>query len=216
MRILGWILLLFFWSFLGLFFWYTLPQKDIVTIQGTEILRQDFSGWNRMFYAQADAGGADNAVNRDLRLINATRENGNVIVYRNEDTGLFGWPPYFKITASDVQAEAQAAISTSSDPKWYLVTHYGWRLNAPTIYPNIIRITPIESPAVGKPIPWLNYLILGVFAFVYISIWTRWRRFRKRRLDPAFEEIQDNLEGTGDAFAARRRAVGRWVKSFRD
>jgi len=86
---------------------YTLPQRDIVIVTGTEIIRQDFSGWNRVFYAQADSGNAA-VVNRDLRLINTVDGDGNIMVYRNEDTG-FGWPPYFKLDSSNLQAEAQAA-----------------------------------------------------------------------------------------------------------
>ena len=66
-------------------FHYNLPQRDIVRITGTEILRKDLSGWTGMFYAAAQSGEAQTQ-NRDLRLINAVRANGKVSVYRNEDT----------------------------------------------------------------------------------------------------------------------------------
>ena len=90
------------------FFHYTLPQRDIVRVTGTEIIRQDFSKWNRIFYAQTDSGNNE-GVNRDLRLINTSYPDGSVMVFRNEDTG-FGWPWYFKLDSSNLQAEAADKI----------------------------------------------------------------------------------------------------------
>ena len=115
---------------------YNLPQRDIVRITGTEVLRKDFSGWTRMFYANADTGDAD-SFNRDLRLINSVGVNGKVNVYRNEDTG-FAWPPYFKLDSSNLQAEAEDAISNRDNPKWFVLRHYGWRNTFLSIYPNAV------------------------------------------------------------------------------
>ena len=214
MRIFGWIWSMTFWLSIAAFLHYTLPQKDIVYIQGTEIFQINLGRINQVFYSGADSG--DNtSLERDLRLINTTKPDGNVLVYRNEDTGLFGWPPYFKITSTDLQAAAQAAVSTPENPRWYLVTHYGWRFNAPTIYPNAISIREWPGPETQKPLPWVNIVILSALAFLYLALRTRWRRFRRSRLDPAFEEIQDNLEGTGDAFADRARRVRRWFQARR-
>ena len=214
MRILGWIFTLTFWLTVASFLHYTLPQRDIVYVQGTEIIRQDFSGWNRMFYASADSGNAEGTINRDLRLINAKRANGRVMVYRNEDTGF--WPPYFKFDSSNLQAEAQGAVSTKQAPAWYLLTHYGWRNELLTIYPNAVGLREWPGgPDAGKPLPWVNIILLTLFAGIYYTIWVRWRRFRQKRLDPAFEEIQDNLEATGDALAARRSRFRRWLNTWR-
>lgn len=193
MRTFKWIVIIGFWACVAAFFHYTLPQRDIVYIQGTEIERLNISGTERWFYSSAeDTSGVENTA-RDLRLINATRANGDVIVYRNEDTG-FGWPPYFKINSSDLQAEAQNATSTQANPSWYLMTHYGWRMNFPTIYPNAIKLRPIVGPEVGKPIPWVNIIILTAIAAVWYTIWVRWRRWRKRRIDPTLEAWQDDIE----------------------
>ena len=192
MRVLGWTLIMTFWLLLAGLLHYALPQKDIVFIQGTEIFRQDLTGWNRMFFADADSSNDAGTTNRDLRLINATRANGRVMVYRNEDTG-FGWPPYFKLDSSNLQAEAQGAISTKANPSWYLLTHYGWRNEFLSIYPNAIGLRPIESPEVGKPVPWVNIIVLTVLAAVFWGVYVRWRRFRASRLDPALDEISDNL-----------------------
>jgi hypothetical protein len=172
LKLLKWVFLIGFWVFIGAFLHYTLPQKDIVTVQGTEIIRQDFSGWNRIFYAQADAGNDEATVNRDLRLINTTRDaDGRVMVYRNEDTG-FGWPPYFKLDSSNLQAEAQKATSTDAAPKWYLLTHYGWRAEWLSIYPNAISLKQIDGPEAGKPIPWVNIIILVILAAIVYAIWS--------------------------------------------
>lgn len=214
MQIIKWVIILGFWGFIAAFLHYTLPQRDIVTLQGTEIIRQDFSGWNRFFYAQGDTGGAETATNRDLRLINATRANGRVMVYRNEDTG-FGWPPYFKLDSSNLQAEAQNAISTRAAPEWYLITHYGWRFNAPTIYPNAISLTPHPGPDAPKPWPWVNILILGTLGLIVSALYVRWRRFRAARIDPALEEIQDNFEAAGDAVSERGGRIRRWWNARR-
>lgn len=214
MKIIKWVFILGFWTLVGAFFHYTLPQKDIAWIQGTEIIRQDFSGLNRMFFAQADSGNDNLTVNRDLRLINATRANGKVMVYRNEDTG-FGWPPYFKLDSSNLQAEAQGAVSTRAAPGWYLITHYGWRNEVLTVYPNAISLSPIEGPDAGKPIPWLNILILIVVAAIWYGLWVRWRRFRAKRIDPTLEEWQDSIEAAGDAAAARRGRFRKWLNTWR-
>lgn len=209
MGYIRWVFWLIVWTFIAAFFHYTLPQRDIVYVTGTEIIRQDFSGMNRIFYAQADSGNTDPVVNRDLRLINTTRSSGGVMVFRNEDTG-FGWPPYFKLDSSNLQAEAQGATSTSADPQWYLLKHYGWRNEFLTIYPNAISLTPIAGPEVGKPIPFLNIAILVVFFAVVWAIWVRWRRFRQKRIDPVLEEMGDSIADAGDSLSrTRKRWFGR-------
>ena len=145
-------------------------------------------------------------MNRDLRLINTTRENGRVQVYRNEDTG-FGWPPYFKLDSSNLQAEAQGAVSSKAEPGWYLMTHYGWRNEWLTIYPNAISLKPISGPEVGKPIPWVNIIILVLLAALFWGVWVRWRRFREANIDPTLEAIEDNVAEQSGAF---RRWLGTW------
>ena len=99
-----WFFIIVFWVFVAAFFHYTLPQKDIVRVTDTENRRIDF-GENSIFWASPDAGNAGVAANRDVFFIQTVRENGSVMVYRNEDTG-WGWPPYFKFDTSNLQAEA--------------------------------------------------------------------------------------------------------------
>ncbi len=41
------------------FFHYVLPQHDIARVTSTEVIRQDFTSFNRLFYAQADSGNVE-------------------------------------------------------------------------------------------------------------------------------------------------------------
>jgi len=208
-----WIFWIVFWTLIVAFFHYTLPQKDVVRVTGTEIIRKDFSGLSRFFYAQADSG--DNEViNRDLRLLNTTRANGRVMVYRNEDTG-WSWPPYFKFDSSNIQAEASEHISTRENPRWVIIRHYGWRNPFLSIYPNAIDFRVVDGPEAGKGIPWLNILILSAFSVVTLTIWRLWRRFRSSRIDPIVENVQDGFDAAGDAVADRRSRVKRWLDTWR-
>ena len=59
--------------FLGLLLHYVLPQHDVVRVTSTEVIRTDFSSFNRLFYAQADSGATEQPT-RDLRLINTDKK----------------------------------------------------------------------------------------------------------------------------------------------
>ncbi len=168
---------------------YTLPQRDIVRITGTEILRSDLSGWNRLFYAKPDSGNVA-SVTRDVRLINAVYPNGKVIVYRNEDTGWFSWPPYFKTNSSDVSAMADNLKSTAAKPQWVSIKHYGWRFSPLSIYPNVISITPVSGPDVGY-IPWFNIIFFIFIFLICLGVFRLLQRFKRRRIDPVLEDIED-------------------------
>ncbi len=190
------------------FFNYTLPQHDVVRITGTDIIRQDFSGWNRIFYAQPDAGNVA-GVNRDLRLINAVYPDGKIMVYRNEDTG-WSWPPYFKFDTSNLQAQAADLTSTKDTPRWAVVTHYGWRVIFWSVYPNAVSIREVDSPDV-RIIPWFNIIFLILLSLIGLRIYRMIQRFRERRIDPLLEDIGDAFEAASDqAEAAQERASGLW------
>ncbi|MBL4628071.1 MAG: DUF1523 family protein [Roseicyclus sp.] len=198
MRWLRVIVLLIVVLVLSGFAHYTLPQRDIVRITDTDVIRTDFSGMNRMFYAQGDSGSAE-TVNRDLRIINTIRANGRDLVFRNEDTG-FGWPPYFKLDSADLHAEASRLAREAGD-QWFAITHYGWRSNVLSIYPNAISITPVAGPDV-RLIPWLNIVILLVMAALAFMIWRIWERFEDRVITPIVDraavrwaKLKDRLSG---------------------
>ena len=202
---------------------YVLPQHDIVRITSTEVIRADFTSFNRLFYAQADSGNAEQPT-RDLRLINSEkkktllfgfirREATGIMVYRNEDTGWI-WPPYFKFDSSDLQAEAEANISPPGAEKWAVVTHYGWRNRLASIYPNAIAIRKIDGPD-ARVIPWFN---IGFFIFLivaYFFIRAFWRQFRERKLDPIVGDASDAYDRISDHAEEKRGRISRWLATWR-
>jgi hypothetical protein len=183
------------------FLHYTLPQTDIVRITDTYEKRVDF-GENSLFWAGGDVGSATGTVNRDVFFIQARRAQGDVMVYRNEDTG-WGWPPYFKFDTSNLQAEAADAKSTAGSPQYYALKHYGWRNEFLSIFPNAISLRPVSGPDAEKGLPWVNIVILTLLAAITYAVWVRWRRFRRARLDPRLEAIEDSL-------AERQGRLRRW------
>jgi len=208
MRYVKWSLIAFVALVVFGFAHYTLPQHDVVRITGTEVIRQDFSGWNRIFYAQPDSGNTDGQ-NRDLRLINAVYPNGKVMVFRNEDTG-WGWPPYFKFDTSNVQAEADDLKSTKDAPRWAVVTHYGWRIIYFSAYPNAVSIREVDSPDVSI-IPWFNIVFLTLVALVLLRLYRWVQKFRERNIDPVLEDVGeawDRVEDRADEMGDR--ATGLW------
>ena len=209
-----WALIIIFWGLVGSFLHYTLPQHDVVRIVNTEVRRVDF-GENSWFWAQQDAG-QEGAVslNRDVRFIDTVRAlNGRVMVYRNEDTG-WGWPPYFKVNSSNLQAEAHDLISTKDDANWVVVRHYGWRNEFMSIFPNAVKVKSVDGPDYSA-INWFNIIFLTVFFAIIYAIWVRWRRFRQARIDPMLDNIGDNLEAAGDAVTEKRGRFRRWLDSWR-
>ncbi|MEL7013726.1 MAG: DUF1523 family protein [Pseudomonadota bacterium] len=202
---------------------YVLPQQDVARINGTEIIRMDFSGWNRPFFAQSDSGNNELAT-RDIRLINATRQRtyllglirtsaeGNM-VYRNEDTGWI-WPPYFKFDSSDLQNSAQANLSQRGAEQWVIVTHYGWRNRFFTIYPNAIGIRPIDDPSV-RIIPWFNILFFVGLMFAYFLSRAMWRQFRERKIDPVLDDVSDAYASVEDHVQEKRGRIARWLDTWR-
>ena len=199
----------------GLHYW--LPQHDVVRLTSTEVIRQDFSGFNRIFYAQADSGNTEQ-VTRDLRLINTEkqktwflgffpRESRGVMVYRNEDTGWI-WPPYFKFDSADLQAEASALISAAGQEQWVVVTHYGWRNRFLSIYPNAVGLRAIDSPD-ERIIPWFNIFFFIFAGIAALFIRAAWMQFRERTLDPLFERAGDRMDEVNAGVAERRSRLKR-------
>lgn len=204
--LLRWTFWITVWVIVAAVFHYTLPQVDIVRVTDTYEKRID-PGENSIFWAQADVGSDGTLSNRDVFFIQTRRVKGDVMVYRNEDTG-WGWPPYFKFDTSNLQAEAGDLKSSESDPRYVAIKHYGWRNEFLTVFPNAISVRAVDGPDAAKGIPWLNIIIVTLFIAVIYGIWVRWRRFRMARIDPTLEAIEDDLAETSDA-------VGRWLGSWR-
>jgi hypothetical protein len=206
------LLALFLFGFLH----YTLPDRDIVRIVGTENRRMDLAE-NSWFWAGADVGTGnvtqDGIVTRDVRFINAVRPNGRVKVYRNEDTG-WVWPPYFKIDSSNLQTEVSDLVSTAENPRWVIVRHYGWRNEFFTIFPNAVSVRPATGPD-EQLIPWLNIVILTLLAGFALFLWRVWAQFRERTLDPVFDSVSDTWDSVEDRAADKRGRLTRWLDSWR-
>ena len=184
---------------LGAFLHYTLPQRDIVRIVNTYEERQDFGGFGDLFWKNTRGATAEQPATRDVLFIQTVKADGEVMVYRNQDTG-FGWPPYFKFDTANLQTEASDAVSTVDAPKWVALRHYGWRNTwlFGGIFPNALSMKPVEGPDT-QLVPWFNIVFLTVLAVILITIWRLWRNFRMRRIDPVLEDIDE----AGDAARGR-------------
>ncbi|GAB5448591.1 DUF1523 family protein [Gymnodinialimonas sp.] len=195
------IILLIVLSILGAFAHYTLPQREVVRITDTQLQLTEISGWSAWFYAQSDSGAAGTSVQRDVRIISTVRPDGSPLDFRNEDTGIFGWPPYFKIDSQDLQTEAQDLRSTRDAPIWVAVTHYGWRNNILSSYPNALSIRQVDGPDVTL-IPWPAIAVLLVLLAIGLMIWRMWERFEDRVINPITDglavrwaKLKDRLGG---------------------
>lgn len=205
----------------GLFLHYTMPQRDVVQVINTYNKNTPI-GANWMFYSIEDTGtGVETTASiRDIRFIDAVYADGDVMVYRNEDTGWF-WPPYFKWDSSTLQAEATNLKSDKANPQWVTITHYGWRMPIFSIFPNAVKIAPVEGPDVTL-IPWLNIVILGFLVFVILMIRKMWLQFRERMVDPALADVGETFDAAGARVeAAQKEArgffgrIGAWLNTWR-
>ncbi|MEM1006598.1 MAG: DUF1523 family protein [Pseudomonadota bacterium] len=212
MAYVKWAIIIIFWVTLGAILQYSLPQHDVVRIVNTYEERQDLNDWTRMFWSEPEDQSASLS-NRDVQFIQAVRANGKPIVYRNEDTG-WGWPPYFKFDTANLYTEANDAKSTKDDPEWVAVTHYGWRNEFMSIFPNAIRIKHVDGPD-ARIIPWFNIFFLTLFVAVVWALWVRWRRFKQARIDPMLENVGDGLYAAGDAIEERHTRLRRWLDSWK-
>ncbi len=207
----------------GAFLHYTLPQHDVVRVVNTYQERQDLDNWTRIFWSNPGYQSGQ-LINRDVQFIQTVRKKTflfgfirrdaeGVMVYRNEDTG-WSWPPYFKFDTASLQTEADDLRSTPENPKWAVLTHYGWRLELFSAFPNAIAIKPVDNPNVTI-IPWFNiFFFITLFALI-LFIRAMWRQFRERTIDPALEDTRDAWDKV-DAYADDKRGrIRRWIDSWR-
>ena len=160
---------------------YTLPRHEVVRIVGVETRLESF-GINRVFFASAPGGSTESGT-RDVRYVETLRPDGTERVFRNEDTG-WGWPPFFKMNASDMQARARDLISTSDDPRWVRVGYYGVRSRMLSAYPNVLSLRPVAGPEPDEGLAWLRIAGFATVGLVTLWLWLVLRRFRTRRFDP--------------------------------
>ena len=171
MRYLKWTLVGLFWLLVAGFAHYTLPQTDIARITGSYEDRVDVS---QQSWAWAASPADPARPERLIFFIQARLADGQVMVYRNEDTG-WGWPPFFKFDTANLQAEAADMVSSAAEPRWIAIRHYGWRNELLSIFPNALFVRDVEGPDV-RIIPWGNIVILTILAALGWAIWVRLRR----------------------------------------
>ncbi|SFJ36064.1 DUF1523 family protein [Celeribacter neptunius] len=210
MRYVKWTLIALILLFIGSFLHYTLPQHDIVRVVNTYEERQDLSGWTTMFWQGTDNGSTTGNATRDVQFIQAVRPNGKSIVYRNEDTG-WGWPPYFKFDTANLYTEANDAISTKDNPEWISVTHYGWRSQLLSIFPNAVGIKQVSGPD-ARIIPWANIIILTLLFVFIVTLYRMWQQFRQRTIDPLVEDVEDVLEAADEKKDSAIDKIKGWFK----
>lgn len=195
----------------GAFLHYTLPQHDIVQIINTYNKLTPI-GANAIFYSAGDTGTGTETqtTQRDIRFIDAVYPDGStVMVYRNEDTGWI-WPPYFKWDSSTLQAEATNLKTDKANPQWVSITHYGWRIEWLSTFPNAVKIRPVDGPDVTI-IPWVNIVILSALAFLLLMIRRMWLQFRERMVDPALDEIDSRTDAAVDEVKGVWGRVTGWL-----
>jgi len=81
-------------------------------------------------------------------------------------------------------------------------------------FPNAISITPVSGPD-DKPLNWFNIIFLTLLAALFWAIYVRWRRFRRDRIDPVLEDVEDGFYAAGDAISERRGRLRRWFSSLK-
>ena len=84
---------------------YVLPQHDVARVTSTEVIRMDFSSFNRLFFAQSDSG-SEELETRDLRLINTQRKK----------SFLLGFIRRGRSSMSNARAIRKSRWATSSVP----------------------------------------------------------------------------------------------------
>lgn len=201
LRAIKWGFILLILLAIAGFLHYTLPQRDVVRVTGTYSERQELNDWTRIFWSSPDDQ-TTGLINRDVQFIQAVKANGGPIVYRNEDTG-WSWPPYFKFDTATLHAEATDAISNRNVPEWFVITHYGWRNELLSSFPNAIAIRPVEGPEV-RLIPWFNIIFVTCLVIFVVFLWRVWQQFHERAVEPLIDNV-------GDRATATRGRFRRWL-----
>lgn len=163
-------------------FHYSLLSYDVVRIVKTEVKLLDQPG--------QDADGNDVTVKDDVYFITSVDADGNPHVYRNEDNG---W--YLKFDSSNLDAEASNLISAEDNPRWVVVTHYGWRVTYLSMWPNAIAVREVASPD-DRPFPWFNLIFVVLLVVTILVLRRILIILRERHVDPVVEAIDEEIDGS--------------------
>ncbi|MBY8977744.1 DUF1523 family protein [Rhodobacteraceae bacterium NNCM2] len=184
---------------MAIFLQYYLPDRDIVQIVGTEVVRLD---------AKAKDG---TVTTTDQPRINARWPDGSPSVYRNDDTG-WGWPPYFKFDSADLQAEAQSyANDQGADKKWVVVRHYGWRIPWLSQFPNALSMRDASGPDESL-VPWFNIVLVALLLLTVLVIRRILILLFDRHVAPVIDDIDAEFDETSDRISDRYRGFRGWLR----
>lgn len=135
-----------------------MPSYADLNITGVEVKRVDKDG------PLSQSNPADGPTRDVYYIYTRNPENQKVMVYKNEDTR-FSFPFYFKFNSANTQALAQAM---SNDKSLAQVKYYGWRVTMFDKFPNVIKLTKIDSPSeLSKP--YISYIlyVLVLLSFIW-------------------------------------------------
>lgn len=192
-------ILLIFLLAAGIFLHYSLPDREIVRIVGTEILLVE------------DRQPDGTTINRDQRQINGEKANGRTAVFRNEDTD-WSWPPYFKFDSADLQAKAQSFSTEKTDGgQWVVLTHYGWRIPILSMFPNAVAIRKAEGPE-EELFPWFNLIVISLLALFVLIVRRVLILMYDRHIGATVDMLDQQIEDTGDAISARYTGFSGWLR----
>jgi hypothetical protein len=212
LRWVKYAVVLVFWLLVVAVFHYTMPQRDIVRVVGTFEQRIDY-GENAWFWASGDSGSDTTETNRDVLFVQTIQQNGKPMVYRNEDTG-WGWPPYFKFDTKNLQTEATDLVSSKDDPQWVVLTHYGWRNEFYSIFPNAVGIRQTDDPD-ATLIPWLNIIVLVILAGICLGLFRLSQWFKRSKIDPITESVSETWDAVDDYTDEQRSGFRAWLDTWK-
>ena len=132
---------------------YYLPRTATVTVTGLDAKRAEG------IPARSDTVAVQPL---DVYFLYVNNADGKPQIYRNANTA-WGWPPYFKFGAADLQAKAQ---SLTGQPA--VIRYYGWRIKLLNMFPNI---TSMEAYSADISLtPWARYVGFGIWGFLLILV----------------------------------------------
>ena len=129
---------------------YALPQVDVVRAVGVEIKRVDTS--------DSETG---QQRTRDVYYLQMETPEGQPRVYRNDDNFL-----YLKFDSANLQTQIQ---SLSDGKQLVALRHYGIRIPVFSMFPNAVKVWPVEQGY--RHIPIFNTIVLiGLAVAVNLAI----------------------------------------------
>jgi hypothetical protein len=143
---------------------YYLPRKELVSITGIDSKRAEA--------IPVESDRADDNRPQDIYYIYVLDADNSPGIFSNINTA-WGFPPYFKFDAADMQSKASSLVG-----KQVVIRYYGWRNQILNLFPNITSFEPgDESSALTS---WVRLAVFGLWIFVLVLIFPRYLAFFHR------------------------------------